>query len=88
MNNYMIEKSLKRHLQSSSSEGSEAFRDELLARCLSLLDSGVSEGCETPECAPLEDDDLEMLAAAGDLSSLAARAPLRESLRSIGLNLE
>ena len=39
------------------SVGTEKFRDELLARCLEIINEN--------ECRELEDEELEMLAAAG-----------------------
>ena len=56
MNDGMIEQLLSQDL----SAGTEAFREELLARCLAVLE------CNDVGMA-LEDDELEMLAAAGDL---------------------
>ena len=41
------------------SAGTEAFREELLERCLAELDRAQTDGVE------LADDELEMLAAAG-----------------------
>jgi len=48
-------------LQVDFSAGTEAFREALLARCLSELDA-----CSGDEVAELDDADLGMLAAAGD----------------------
>ena len=43
------------------SRGTEAFADDLLGRCLSVL------GQEEEEFAEISDDELEFLAAAGNL---------------------
>lgn len=51
-------------LQKDASLGTEAFRDSLLARCLAVLNT-EEMGIE------LGDDELNLLAAAGDLSYLA-----------------
>ncbi|MBQ9005935.1 MAG: hypothetical protein IJ092_06130 [Atopobiaceae bacterium] len=59
----MDEKQITSVLEKDYSEGTEAFREGLLARCLEVLDAGA----ETRELA---DDDLEMLAAAGILETL------------------
>ena len=58
----MDEKDIKKILSTDLSESTEAFRDELLKRCLDLLpsDDGSFE---------LVDADLELLAAAGDANS-------------------
>ena len=56
----MDEHEIAKILRQDLSKGTEEFRDTLLKRCLAVLDSentGLS----------LEDDELEMLAAAGDL---------------------
>lgn len=56
----MEEKDLRRILQQDLSAGTEAFRDGLLMRCLPEVNAGMAEGVE------LADDELEMLAAAGE----------------------
>jgi hypothetical protein len=50
---------LERLLQQDFSAGTEEFRDELLARCLTVLDA-------EDDVAVLDDGLLDMLAAAGD----------------------
>ena len=55
----MLEQEIRRILGQDLSVGTEAFRDSLLKRCLSVLDSSVEDGVE------LDDDELELLAAAG-----------------------
>ena len=57
----MDEKELERLLKLDLSVGTEAFRDELLARCLSELHDHGRE---------LDDSELEMLAAAGNIESI------------------
>lgn len=55
-----FEQMLEQSLQHDYSVGTEAFRDELLERCLTVLGAG-------DEGRVIADDDLEMLAAAGDV---------------------
>ena len=57
-----FEQMVKQLLGKDCSEGTEAFRDDLLKRCLAVLDAD-SEG------VPIADEDLDMLAAAGDMWS-------------------
>lgn len=57
----MNEQGIQRLFQHDFSAGTEAFRDELLDRCLSELGSD-SDGVE------LSDSALDMLAAAGDIT--------------------
>lgn len=54
----MNDKSIERLMQQDLSEGTDEFRESLLARCLGVL--GEEDNGST-----LDDDDLEMLAAAG-----------------------
>ena len=56
----MDEKEITRLLSQDLSEGTEAFRDALLARCLDALDA-------ESQSQELDDDQLELLAAAGDV---------------------
>ena len=70
MDDRRFEQMLSRLLRADFSAGTEAFRDELLARCLAILDADVRDeaagsesGCRVVE---LDDADLELLAAAGD----------------------
>lgn len=51
----MIERLMKQDL----SAGTEAFREDLLARCLDVLAS------DEDRCEEIDDSDLELLAAAG-----------------------
>ena len=57
----MTEEEIQRILKQDLSKGAEAFRDALLARCLEVVDSGVSDD----EALELADADLDLLAAAG-----------------------
>ena len=57
------EREIAKVLQQDLSKGTEAFRDALLRRCLDVLDSD-NDG------RSLDDDELEMLAAAGDLGAM------------------
>ena len=56
-----FEEMLERVMKADFSAGTEAFRDALLARCLAELDAGSAD-----DGAELDDDDLGLLAAAGD----------------------
>ena len=56
----MVEKKLSRIMKTDLSKGTEEFRDNLLGRCLFVL--GADDSVE------LADDELDMLAAAGDPS--------------------
>ena len=58
----MDEQGIERILRRGLSDNPNAFRDELLERCLDVL-------C-TLEEVPLEDSELDMLAAAGDPSQI------------------
>lgn len=64
-----FENRLEQLLKQDLSAGTEAFRDELLARCLAVLDDG-SAADDSPDVAELDDSVLDLLAAAGDLSAL------------------
>ena len=73
MSGEQFEQMLARLLQADFSAGTESFRDELLARCLAVLDADARDaategeaGCRVVE---LSDADLELLAAAGDAAS-------------------
>ena len=72
-----LDKMLERLLQQDLSAGTEEFRDELLARCLDVLDAddAVDE---------IDDSLLDTLAAAGDVYSAqgeGANAPAKPSGR-------
>ena len=56
------DKDLIRVLSEAYSAGTEAFRDALLIRCLDVLE-------EDERCEELGDEDLDMLAAAGNPTS-------------------
>lgn len=58
----MDEDELRRILSQDLSAGTEAFRDALLARCLQVLGKNGA-------AAELADEELELLAAAGDPSA-------------------
>ena len=62
MNDQEFEMTLKRLMTQNFAAGSEAFREALLARCLTVLD-------EDDEVVVLDDSDLDLVAAAGDLTS-------------------
>lgn len=62
-----FEQQLEKLLSQDLSVGTEAFRDNLLERCLGVLDS--DEGME------IDDSALELLAAAGDFSSMSGGRP-------------
>lgn len=59
MDNREFDRMLGRVLRTDLSKGTESFRDALLAQCLAQLNSD-DEGIE------LADEDLELLAAAGE----------------------
>ena len=54
-----FERMIERLMKSDFSAGTDAFREDLLARCLDVL------GADDDQCAEVDDSDLEMLAAAG-----------------------
>lgn len=69
MDDRELENRLRQLLKQDLSVGTESFRDELLARCLSVLtDEDAAEGF--PEGTELDDSVLDLLAAAGDLTAL------------------
>lgn len=55
-----FERMIGRLMKQDLSAGTEAFREELLGRCLDVLDADDVE-----ECREVSDSDLDMLAAAG-----------------------
>ena len=59
----MDEVSIVRVLRAGVSDGNEAFCEELLQRCLAVLDSGGTEGF-------LDDDTLDLLSAASDANTV------------------
>ena len=69
----MNEKKLEQLMQSDFSVGTEAFRDALLERCLSVLNSD--------EGIPLSESELELLSAAGDPCYPPTALDNRENLR-------
>lgn len=68
MDDSRFEQMLEKLLKQDFSVGTEAFRDALLVRCLNELN-------EDSEEAFLADDELELLAAAGDFSYLQNPKP-------------
>ena len=58
MNNQGFESKIERLMKQDFSAGTEAFREDLLSRCLAVLN--VDEG------SVISDEDLDMLAAAGN----------------------
>ena len=63
MDDREFELMLGRLLRRCISVGTEAFRDTLLVRCLAVLNAG-------DEPSLVDDEDLELLAAAGDMTVL------------------
>lgn len=57
-----FERMLERLMKEDMPAGNESFREELLERCLAVL-SADDEG------SPVDDDELDFLAAAGDLTA-------------------
>lgn len=66
MSNREYEQTLERVLSQDFSDGTEAFRDELLNRCLAVLESDE-------HASVIPDEELEMLAAAGDIHQIVER---------------
>ncbi|MBQ9057792.1 MAG: hypothetical protein IJ125_01250 [Atopobiaceae bacterium] len=71
MDAHEFEDKLQQLLEHDLAAGSEEFRDALLARCLALLDTADSSSSDVLEYRELDDSELEMLAAAGDVSALS-----------------
>ena len=59
-----LEHILEMHMKQDFSDGTEAFRDELLARCLEAL-SVRSDETRDENGEDIDEADLELLAAAG-----------------------
>lgn len=62
----MDEKRLEQLLKQDLSDGTDAFRDALLGSCLDVL-------CSENDAREVDEDDLELLAAAGDVYSAAGQ---------------
>lgn len=69
-----FENKLQQMLKLDLSAGTEAFRDDLLARCLDVLGSDSASN-DPSEGIELDDATLDLLAAAGDLSALHGDRP-------------
>lgn len=68
MDDRKLESRLEQLFKQDLAAGTESFRDELLARCLTVIDDeSAAEGF--PEAAELDDSVLDLLAAAGDLTA-------------------
>lgn len=63
-----FEKMLERLFKQDFSEGTEAFRDALLARCLEELNAAEDDEGPGDSVREIGEDELDMLAAAGDLA--------------------
>lgn len=61
----MDERTVKRLLEQDLSVGTDEFRDKLLSKCLDVL-------CAEDSVIELDDADLDMLAAAGDINAAIA----------------
>ena len=59
-----LEHILETHMKQDFSHGTEAFRDELLARCLEAL-SARDDASRNENGEDIDEEDLELLAAAG-----------------------
>lgn len=72
-----FEKMLERLLNEDLSKGTDAFRDALLARCLDVL--GSDDHTQSIDgdggIRPIDESDLEFLAAAGDIDALLPHPP-------------
>lgn len=64
-----FESLLRRLFKTDFSAGTEAFRDELLARCLEVLGADGPKAGNVIEFEELTDAELDLLAAAGDAYS-------------------
>lgn len=60
MNDREFEQKITELMGQDLSAGTDAFRDNLLERCLAELE-------DKPDAVELDDEDLEMLSAAGDM---------------------
>lgn len=68
MDDRELENRLRQLFKQDLSAGTESFRDELLARCLTVLTDEVAAE-RFHEGAELDDSVLDLLAAAGDLTA-------------------
>ncbi len=64
MDEQRLEHILETHMKQDFSHGTEAFRDELLARCLEAL-SARGDEARSENGEDIDEEDLELLAAAG-----------------------
>jgi len=76
----MDEANIERALGYDHSQGTEEFREDLLQRCLAVLAAGaeIHHGGGLPypaQVAELDDDALDMLAAAGDAYTRQGEEP-------------
>lgn len=69
MDNREFEHMLEQLLKQDFSAGTEAFRDDLLARCLAELAAAEHDDSSDDYARELSDSDLDMLAAAGNILS-------------------
>ena len=80
----MVGNNIERLLAQDLSKGSERFRDALLRECLAVL--GADGGNPTAEAEgsgeEVDDDCLDMLAAAGDRLDMAQMRPLGDNVIS------
>ena len=71
---------IERLLAHDFSAGTEAFREDLLGRCLAELGADADADAADFEYAEIDDGDLDMLAAAGNIFSQDA------AMRSVRLD--
>lgn len=64
MDEQRLEHILEKHMKQDFSHGTEAFRDDLLARCLEAL-SVRDDATRSEDGEDIDEADLELLAAAG-----------------------
>lgn len=64
MDEQRLEHILEMHMKQDFSHGTDEFRDSLLARCLEVL-SVRSDATREEEVDVIDEEDLELLAAAG-----------------------
>ena len=70
MNGQEFENKLQQLFAEDLAAGTDAFRDNLLTRCLSVLGTDNAAAGDIGSIHELSDADLELLAAAGDASFL------------------
>lgn len=87
MDDGQFEQKLTRLLRHDFSAGTDAFSEELLARCLAVLDADVRDEAADPDadCSVIEldDADLGQLAAAGEAARARGSFPLDSDVKTL-----